>query len=262
MGYPYAAPGRPFAQLGHETLDPAEVEIDRDERTPVLAYGSNAAPVVLARKLALSDQPVLVVPARLADFDVVYSSHISPYGALPATLQRSPGTEVRVHVIYMTSAQIGLISATEPNYEPTELEAVECELEGGETADRALGLHQPSRLPARRGSRGGPGGRRGEWPVVCRTCPGRDARVRQGHALSRRQPRVLRSGQRHRPRPLPVPLRPAPRPPFVLDRTEAAQGEAGEQAVGGDRGSPGGGGRRRCSGRPDRARRSSPAARA
>lgn len=133
MGYPYAAPGRPFAQLGHETLDPAEVEIDRDERTPVLAYGSNAAPVVLARKLALSDQPVLVVPARLADFDVVYSSHISPYGALPATLQRSPGTEVRVHVIYMTSAQIGLISATEPNYEPTELEAVECELEGGET---------------------------------------------------------------------------------------------------------------------------------
>ncbi len=133
MGYPYAAPGRPFVQLGHETLDPAELEVDRGDRTPALAYGSNAAPEVLSRKLALSDQPVLVVPARLCDFDVVYSSHISPYGALPATLQRSPGTDVRVHVIYMTAAQIGVISATEPNYEPTELEAVECRLEGGET---------------------------------------------------------------------------------------------------------------------------------
>lgn len=129
LGYPYEAPRRPFAQLGHRTLDPDEVDIDRGERTPVLAYGSNAAPQVLSRKLALSDQPVLVVPARLAGFDVVYSAHISPYGAVPATLQRSPGTEVQIHVIYMTSAQIGVVSATEPNYVPTLLDQVECCLE-------------------------------------------------------------------------------------------------------------------------------------
>lgn len=129
LGYPYEAPRRAFAQLGHRTLDPEEVDIDREERTPVLAYGSNAAPQVLSRKLALSDQPVLVVPARLAGFDVVYSAHISPYGAVPATLQRSPGIEVQVHVIYMTSAQIGVISATEPNYVPTLLDQVECGLD-------------------------------------------------------------------------------------------------------------------------------------
>jgi hypothetical protein len=132
LGYPYGAPPGTFIQLGHQTLDPSEIEIDRDARTPVLAYGSNAAPKVLSRKLALSDQPVLVVPARLREFDVVYSAHISPYGAIPATLQRSPGTEVRVHVIYMTSAQIGVISATEPNYEPELLEGIECRLEDGE----------------------------------------------------------------------------------------------------------------------------------
>lgn len=132
LGYPYGAPSGPFVQLGHRTLEPDEIEVDREARTPVLAYGSNAAPKVLSRKLALSDQPVLVVPARLRDFDVVYSAHISPYGAIPATLQRSPGTEVRVHVIYMTSAQIGVISATEPNYEPQLLEDVECRLEDGE----------------------------------------------------------------------------------------------------------------------------------
>ncbi len=145
LGYPYEAPRRPFAQLGHRTLDPAEVEIDPDARTPVLAYGSNAAPQVLSRKLALSDQPVLVVPARLAGFDVVYSAHISPYGAVPATLQRSPGTEVQVHVIYMTSAQIGVISATEPNYVPTVLEEVECGLEDG------VGLSEVSAYISRHG---------------------------------------------------------------------------------------------------------------
>jgi hypothetical protein len=132
LGYPYGAPPGPFVQLGHQTLSPAEIEIDREARTPVLAYGSNAAPKVLSRKLALSDQPVLVVPARLRELDVVYSAHISPYGAIPATLQRSPGTEVRVHVIYMTSAQIGVISATEPNYEPELLEGIECQVEDGE----------------------------------------------------------------------------------------------------------------------------------
>lgn len=133
LGYPYDAPWHPFVQLRHETLEPDEVEIDLEERTAMLAYGSNAAPEVLARKLALSDQPVLVVPAWLDDFDVVYSAHISPYGAVPATLQRSPGTRVRVHLVYMTSAQVGLVSATEPNYESARLEDAVCRLEEGES---------------------------------------------------------------------------------------------------------------------------------
>lgn len=131
--YPYERPSRPFAQLGHRTMDPAEAGIDPAERVPLLAYGSNAAPRALARKLALSHDPVLVVPATLHGFDVVYSAHISPYGAIPATLQRSPDTAVAVHVIYMTEDQIELITATEPNYEPTALTEVECKLEGGET---------------------------------------------------------------------------------------------------------------------------------
>jgi hypothetical protein len=131
--YPYERPSRPFAQRGHRTMDPEEAGIDPAERVALLAYGSNASPRVLARKLALSSDPVLVVPATLSDFDVVYSAHISPYGAIPATLQRSPGTAVEVHVIYMTGDQIELITATEPNYEPASLTDVECRLEGGET---------------------------------------------------------------------------------------------------------------------------------
>jgi hypothetical protein len=133
MGYPYSAPWRPFVQLRHQTLDPAEIEVETENRIAMLAYGSNAAPEVLARKLALSDQPVLVMPGWLDDFDVVYSAHISPYGAIPASLQRSRGTKVRVHIVYMTSAQVGLVSATEPNYEAGHLEDAVCRLDDGET---------------------------------------------------------------------------------------------------------------------------------
>jgi hypothetical protein len=63
---------------------------------------------------------------------VVYSAHLSPYGAIPANLQRSPGTRVHVHLLYMTEAQLGLISATEPNYELCSLPGAECHPAGGE----------------------------------------------------------------------------------------------------------------------------------
>jgi len=131
MRYPYAVPARAFAQLRHETLSPDDVEIDLAERAPLLAYGSNGSPEVLGRKLALSADPVLVEPAWLHDFDVVYSAHISPYGAIPATLQRSPRTAVRVAVLHLTPEQLTLLSATEPNYEPSTLEDVHCELADG-----------------------------------------------------------------------------------------------------------------------------------
>jgi hypothetical protein len=131
MRYPYAVPARAFAQLRHETLSPDDVDVDLAERAPLLAYGSNGSPEVLGRKLALSADPVLVEPAWLHDFDVVYSAHISPYGAVPATLQRSPGTAVRVAVLHLTPEQLTLLSATEPNYEPSTLEDVHCELADG-----------------------------------------------------------------------------------------------------------------------------------
>lgn len=133
MRYPYMTLSRPFIQLGRRTLGPDEVELDLSERLAVLAYGSNAAPEALGHKLAISAEPVLVVPVLLRDFDVVYSAHISPYGAVPATLQRSPGTVARVHLAYMTNGQLTLIAATEPNYEPAVLDGIGCQLEGGET---------------------------------------------------------------------------------------------------------------------------------
>ncbi len=131
-GYPYPAPLRSFVQEGDRTHDLTAAP-DLVGRRPLLAYGANASPLVLARKRApLRRQPLPVVRAELADFDVVYSAHISPYGAVPSTLQRSPGTTAPVYVAYPTAEQEEALTATEPNYELVQLE-LEVRLEDGES---------------------------------------------------------------------------------------------------------------------------------
>ncbi len=133
LEYPYApAPGS-FVQWGDRTLELAAVEVALSERSPLLCYGSNAAPGVLALKLAPADEPAPVIEAVLEDFDVVYSAHVSNYGSVPAALQRSPGTWATVFVAYLTSHQLRLVAQTEPNYELRSLNGLCCRLETGET---------------------------------------------------------------------------------------------------------------------------------
>jgi hypothetical protein len=117
LGYPFAVPSRSFTLHEGREVELAAVGVDRSTRTPLLAYGSNAAPAVLARKLGGETEPVPVVRAVLAEFDVVYSAHIAAYGSVPATLRRSPGTELFAFVAYLTPDQLQLVSKTEPNYE-------------------------------------------------------------------------------------------------------------------------------------------------
>jgi hypothetical protein len=132
LGYPYAIPSRSFSLVEGRPVGLESAEVELTERVPLLAYGSNAAPEVLARKLVGAPDPVPVVRTELRDFDVVYSAHISRYGAVPATLRRSPGTEVDVFIAYLTSEQLRLVSATEPNYELASFERPSCTLEKGD----------------------------------------------------------------------------------------------------------------------------------
>lgn len=135
LAYPFIIPSHSFlldGASGEEVppVDPSAV--DTRGRTPLLAYGSNAAPTVLARKLGTSvlEEPVLAERTTLADFDVVYSAHFSRYGSIPATLHRSPGTRVAAFLVHVTEAQLALISPTEPNYELAGLRNASCSLEG------------------------------------------------------------------------------------------------------------------------------------
>jgi len=134
LSYPYAKPARSFVhRLGEvrELGTDGAVKLDLSGRTALLAYGANAAPEALDRKLAtLPDRPLPVLLAELRGFDVVYSAHVSPYGAVPATLVSSAATRVRVHVAFPDAEQLPLLSATEPNYGLAPLAGGECAAEG------------------------------------------------------------------------------------------------------------------------------------
>lgn len=145
--HPVLRHGRSGAEVVVETADgarslaalgawPAEAAFPAGgRRTPVLAIGANAAPEALRAKLAGTDAAADAVPllaARLAGFDVVYSAHVSPHGAISATLQRSPGTTVAVHVVYLDDRQREIVDATEPNYRRETLAPVALTLGSGE----------------------------------------------------------------------------------------------------------------------------------
>jgi len=132
LDYPYAVPDRSYLYRDGKALDLPAGSLDLAGRSPLLAYGANAAPSALARKLApLPDIAMPVLRAELADFDVVYSAHVSPYGAIPGTLQRSRGAVAPAFVVYPSEEQLALLSATEPNYELRRLNEVACRLEEG-----------------------------------------------------------------------------------------------------------------------------------
>jgi hypothetical protein len=124
LDYPYAVPERSYLYREGQAHELPE-EPNLDGRSPLLAYGANAAPEALARKLApLPGVELPVMRAQLQGFDVVYSAHVSPYGAVPATLQESPGTTAPVFVIHPTAEQRQLLTASEPNYDLVEVEGI------------------------------------------------------------------------------------------------------------------------------------------
>jgi hypothetical protein len=125
LAYPYTVPGRPYLYRDGEAVELPASGPDFDGRTPLLAYGANAAPEALARKLGvLPGVGLPVLRAQLPDFDVVYSAHVSPYGAVPATLIESPGTTAPVSVLHPTPEQHALLTASEPNYDLVEVDGI------------------------------------------------------------------------------------------------------------------------------------------
>jgi hypothetical protein len=121
LTYPYATPEDSYLYRVGEAEELPK-DFDLSGRTPLLSYGANAAPEVLALKLAsLPEEPLPVVRSELHDFDVAYSAHISPYGAVPATLVESPGTVAPVFVLHSTAEQQALLTTTELNYDLVEL---------------------------------------------------------------------------------------------------------------------------------------------
>jgi hypothetical protein len=108
LAYPYDRPGFSYLYDDGEVrrLESPEADFSAG-RTAVLAFGSNAAPEQLKRKFGeIPGSVIPVVQAELADFDVVYSAHLTSYGTIPATLAPSPGVRLQTWVTWLDDAQL------------------------------------------------------------------------------------------------------------------------------------------------------------
>ena len=149
LAYPYAPPAGSFVQLGDRTLPVPPEEIDVEGRRALLAYGANASPEALTRKLAhLPSEPIAVLRVSLTGWDVVYSAHVTRYGAVPAAVVPSPGTAASVHLVFPNDEQLAALAATEgANYRLEQLADFTAELEvGGEgprEIDAFISVHGP-----------------------------------------------------------------------------------------------------------------------
>lgn len=118
--YPYFIPDKSYVMdHGEYTLVDHDDLLDGlNERTPVLAVGSNLSPQQLARKFPVTNSDtdntkIPVTKILLRDFDSVYSTHFANYGSIPATLYPAPNTEVSLFVNWLNDAQLQTMHKTE-----------------------------------------------------------------------------------------------------------------------------------------------------
>lgn len=114
-GYPYSAPRGSYLFV-EGAARPLAAGTDAPElfrgRVPVVAHGSNRSAEQLARKFGRCAE-IPVSRARLGDYDVVYSAHMSRYGAIAASLRHVPGMGVEVWITWLTQLQLARMHETE-----------------------------------------------------------------------------------------------------------------------------------------------------
>lgn len=139
--YPFAIPPDCYLLNAGTVLPlPPLRQLDLTGRTPVLAVGSNQSPEQLRRKFAHFDGPCDVPVTRgwLRDFDIVYATHVTRYGAVPGNLHHAPGTRVRLSVTWLDARQLEAVHVTEiagENYVFARLEGVDLQLDCGMQLD-------------------------------------------------------------------------------------------------------------------------------
>ena len=138
-GYPYHIPEHSYLVIDQawQVLDAHEAESYRDNRTPVLAVGSNQSPEQILRKFQGPDwSPIACEKCTIANFDTVFSAHITSYGSIAAALHPSSGTTVSLFVNWLDDAQLEAMHPTElghENYVYARLIDIELKIENGPT---------------------------------------------------------------------------------------------------------------------------------
>ncbi|MFJ5304790.1 hypothetical protein [Streptomyces sp. NPDC088350] len=119
LTYPGAWPTASGLLVGDRLLplddDPAVYE----DRTPVLAVGSNACPGQLRHKMAEFgiSSPVPMLKARVTGVDVGVSAHVSRVGYVSASPVEAPGVVRELFVTWFDARQLAVVDASEGAYD-------------------------------------------------------------------------------------------------------------------------------------------------
>lgn len=151
LGYPWERPEQSFwmEDGAVELLEgDARPAAGGERRWPLIAFGSNGAPGVLAEKLSVlgeDERDVLVLSGELRGFDVAPSAHITVYGSMPATIVPAPGVAVRAGLIMATAGQFEVLTMTEFNYVLARIEGslFEADLDVPATRDAFVYVGRP-----------------------------------------------------------------------------------------------------------------------
>ncbi|MFJ9379887.1 hypothetical protein [Streptomyces sp. NPDC101455] len=118
LAYPGAWPAESGLLVGDRLL-PLDDHSPREDRTPVLAIGSNACPGQLRHKMAEFGitSPVPMVKVRVTGIDVGVSAHVSRVGYVSASPVNSPGVVRELFVTWFDTRQLAVVDASEPAYD-------------------------------------------------------------------------------------------------------------------------------------------------
>ncbi|WEO99017.1 hypothetical protein A6P39_036035 [Streptomyces sp. FXJ1.172] len=113
LTYPGAWPAESGLLHGDRML-PLE-RLVYDDRTPVLAVGSNACPGQLRYKMAESGigSPLPMVRSRVSGLDVGVSAHVSLMGYVSASPVKSPGASRELFLLWLDRRQLAVVDASE-----------------------------------------------------------------------------------------------------------------------------------------------------
>ncbi len=128
--YPFDAPDDSFL-FRDGAAAPIEAA-DFTGRAAVIGHGSNRSPEQLRRKYGEAAE-IPVTAAWLADYDVVYSAHITQYGSIASALRPTPGCRVRIFVNWLDAGQLTRMHETEgpSNYRFGRLSRLSLDLDKG-----------------------------------------------------------------------------------------------------------------------------------
>lgn len=130
--YPGAWPAESGLLVGDRLL-PLDDHVTYENRTPVLAIGSNASPAQLRHKMAEFGitSPVPMVRVRVTGIGVGVSAHVSRMGYVSASPVHAPGVVRELFVTWFDARQLAVVDASERAYDRAWLPGSVVQVESG-----------------------------------------------------------------------------------------------------------------------------------